>query len=85
MAADATIASMQCVPKRLRPSQEIAELIDRIRQLVEERRQLEGMASREQMEANEVEIDCLQTRLAAAVKRNLTGPMSSETAPGLSP
>jgi uncharacterized protein Yka (UPF0111/DUF47 family) len=83
LAADAAIASMQCVPKRLRPSHEIAELIDRIRQLVDERRRLEGVASREEIEANEVEIDCLQTRLAAAVQRSLTGPMSSETAPGL--
>jgi uncharacterized protein Yka (UPF0111/DUF47 family) len=71
------------VPKRLRPSHEIAELIDRIRQLVAERRQLEGVASREQIEANEVEIDCLQARLATAVKRSLTGPVSSETPAGL--
>jgi hypothetical protein len=71
------------VPKRLRPSLEIAELIDRIRQLVNERRRLEGVASREQLEANESEIDCLQDRLAAAVKRSLTGPISSETPAGL--
>lgn len=48
-----------------------------------ERRRLEGVASREQLEANESEIDCLQDRLAAAVKRSLTGPISSETPAGL--
>jgi hypothetical protein len=57
------------VPRRSSP--EVTRLIDRIRKLVDERRRLEGGASRELLEKYRVEIERLQRRLATVVKREL--------------
>jgi hypothetical protein len=57
------------VPRRSSP--EVTRLIRRIRRLVDERRQLEGGASRELLERYRLEIERLQRRLATVVKREL--------------
>lgn len=57
------------VPRRSSP--EVTRLINRIRKLVDERRRLEGRASRELLERYRVEIERLQRRLATVVKREL--------------
>jgi hypothetical protein len=54
-----------------RPSAEVTRLIDRIRELVAERRRLEGRVSGELLERYRVEIERLQQRLANMVKREL--------------
>jgi hypothetical protein len=57
------------VPRRSSP--EVNRLIGRIRRLVDERRRLEGGASRELLERYRLEIERLQRRLATVVKREL--------------
>jgi transposase len=67
--AGGSLASMR---QKGRASHQVTGLIDRIRTLVAERRQLEGRASSDQLEANGREIARLQRRLATVVKRELT-------------
>jgi len=57
--------------ERGRPSQEVTDLIERIRQLVAEKRQLERSASSGLLEAKTLEIARLQRRLATVVQREL--------------
>jgi hypothetical protein len=54
-----------------RTSQEVTGLIEQIRQLVAEKRELELSGRRELLEANQSEIARLQERLAAVVRREL--------------
>jgi hypothetical protein len=53
-------------------SHEVTRLIHRLRRLVAEQRRLEDDGSSELREANMIEINRLQQRLATAVKRELT-------------
>jgi hypothetical protein len=53
-------------------SPQVRRLLDRIRRLVAEQERLAGTANRDRREANRREIARLQTRLAQAMKRQLS-------------
>jgi hypothetical protein len=55
-----------------RSGHEVRRLIERLKKLVAQQRQLEDDASSEQRKANRLEIARLQRRLALLVKRELT-------------
>jgi hypothetical protein len=54
-----------------RSSPEVTRLIDRIKELVAERRRLAGSAAADRLEANRLEIERLKQRLANVVRREL--------------
>jgi len=54
-----------------RTSPDVTDLIQRIRRLVAEKRELERAGTGVLLEAKNSEIACLQERLAAVVKREL--------------
>jgi hypothetical protein len=54
-----------------RSSPEVTRLIDRIKELVAERRRLAGSATGDRLEANRLEIERLKQRLANVVRREL--------------
>jgi hypothetical protein len=61
------------VTKRRRAGSQVNRLVERISQLVAERRALEGKASADRLEASRLEIDRLKQRLAKVVRRELSG------------
>jgi hypothetical protein len=68
VSADGSLGGVPVPPK---PSPEVTHLIERLRRLVAERRLEARRASRELLERRRREIERLQQRLAAMVKREL--------------